>query len=63
MQKALTIAKQKLLSPFRLDEGHLNRVLSQLMGPNVDDGDVYMSSARCLFMLLLFTMMEYWRGG
>ena len=46
MEKALTIAKEKLLSPFDLDEMHLSKVLSQLMGPSVDDGDVFMQCSR-----------------
>ena len=46
MNKALTIAKEKLLSPFGLDEMHLSKVLSQLMVPSVDDGDVFMQHTR-----------------
>ncbi len=46
MGKALTIAKEKLLSPFGLEEAHLGEALSQLMGPSIDDGDVFMQYAR-----------------
>ena len=45
-QQALAIAKKKLLSPFGLDEGHLNDALSQLIGPGIDDGDIYMQYTR-----------------
>ena len=46
MAKALTIAREKLLSPFGLEEAHLDEVLSRLMGPSVDDGDVFMQCSR-----------------
>ncbi len=46
MGQALAIAREKLLSPFGLDEVHLSEVLSQLMGPNIDDGDVFMQYTR-----------------
>ena len=46
MGQALTIAREKLLGRFGLDEGHLGEVLSQLLGPGIDDGDVYMQCAR-----------------
>lgn len=46
MGQALTIAKRKLLSPFGLDEMHLGEALSQLMGPSIDDGDVFMQCSR-----------------
>ena len=46
MEKALAIAREKLLSPFGLDEGHLGEALSQLLGAGIDDGDVYMQHTR-----------------
>lgn len=46
MGQALTIAKRKLLSPFGLDENHLSEALSQLMGPSIADGDVFMQCTR-----------------
>ena len=46
MEKALAIAREKLLSPCGLDEGHLNEALSQLLGAGIDDADVYMQHNR-----------------
>ncbi len=46
MGKALTIAREKLLSPFGLDEGHLNEALSQMLGAGIDYADVYLQHSR-----------------
>jgi TldD protein len=41
MTDALKLAEQQLLSPGGLDQGQLERVLTELMGPAVDAGDLY----------------------
>jgi len=46
MSDRLQIAEQQLLAPGGLDQGQLERVLSDLMGPAVDSGDLYFQSAR-----------------
>jgi len=44
MTDALKLAEQQLLSPGGLDQGQLERVLTELMGPAVDAGDLYFQS-------------------
>jgi len=44
MTDALKLAEQQLLSPGGLDQGQLERVLADLMGPAVDSGDLYFQS-------------------
>ncbi|MDX1571986.1 MAG: metalloprotease TldD [Xanthomonadales bacterium] len=43
---ALQIAKEKLLAPGGLDEGDLERLMGQLMGPAVDNADLYFQFSR-----------------
>jgi len=44
MNDVITIAGQQLLEPGGLDQSSLQRVLSDLMGPAVDSGDLYFQS-------------------
>lgn len=44
MNDLITIAEQQLLQPGGLDQSTLQRVLSDLMGPAVDSGDLYFQS-------------------
>lgn len=44
MSDVITIAEQQLLEPGGLDQSSLQRVLSDLMGPAVDSGDLYFQS-------------------
>ncbi len=44
MNDVITIAVQQLLEPGGLDQSSLQRVLSDLMGPAVDSGDLYFQS-------------------
>ena len=44
MTDALKLAEQQLLSPGGLDQRQLERVLTELMGPAVDAGDLYFQS-------------------
>jgi TldD protein len=46
MSDRLKLAEQQLLAPGGLDHQKLERVLTDLMGPAVDSGDVYFQSAR-----------------
>lgn len=46
MTNALKIAEQQLLAPGGLDQAQLERVLTDLMGPAVDSGDLYFQSSR-----------------
>ncbi len=46
MNDVITIAEQQLLEPGGLDQTALQRVLSDLMGPAVDSGDLYFQSTR-----------------
>jgi TldD protein len=41
MNELISIAEQQLLQPGGLDQSSLQRVLSDLMGPAVDSGDLY----------------------
>ena len=41
MEQALDIAKSDLLAPAEIDEHHLQKVLSSLMVPGVDDAELY----------------------
>jgi TldD protein len=45
MTDALKLAEQQLLSPGGLDQAQLERVLTNLMGPAVDAGDLYFQSS------------------
>jgi len=45
MSDAIKIAEQQLLAPGGLDQQSLERVLSDLMGPAVDAGDLYFQTA------------------
>ena len=45
MTDALKLAEQQLLSPGGLDQTQLEQVLTDLMGPAVDAGDLYFQSA------------------
>ncbi|MDX1459632.1 MAG: metalloprotease TldD [Xanthomonadales bacterium] len=45
MTDRLDVARQQLLSPGGLDESDLARVLSHLMGPAIDAGDLYFQHA------------------
>jgi len=45
MSDAIKIAEQQLLAPGGLDQKALERVLSDLMGPAVDAGDLYFQTA------------------
>ena len=45
MTDALKLAEQHLLSPGGLDQRQLERVLTDLMGPAVDAGDLYFQSS------------------
>ena len=44
MGNRLKLAEQQLLAPGGLDQGQLERVLGDLMGPAVDSGDIYFQS-------------------
>ena len=46
MEQALDIAKQDLLAPAEIDEHHLQKVLSSLMVPGVDDAELYFQHGR-----------------
>jgi len=46
MSDRLKLAEQELLAPGGLDQGRLEQVLSDLMGPAVDSGDIYFQSTR-----------------
>ncbi len=46
MSDRLKLAEQELLAPGGLDRGRLEQVLSDLMGPAVDSGDIYFQSTR-----------------
>ena len=46
MSDSLKLAEQQLLAPGGLDQGQLERVLGDLMGPAVDSGDIYFQSTR-----------------
>ncbi len=46
MNEILQLAEQQLLAPGGLDRQHLERVLSELMGPAVDSGDLYFQTVR-----------------
>lgn len=46
MSDRLKTAEQQLLAPGGLDHTSLERVLSHLMGPAVDSGDIYFQSTR-----------------
>jgi len=46
MSDRLKIAEQQLLAPGGLDHSSLERVLSDLMGPAVDSGDIYFQTTR-----------------
>jgi TldD protein len=46
MNELIAIAEQQLLQPGGLDQSSLQRVLSDLMGPAVDSGDLYFQSTR-----------------
>jgi TldD protein len=46
MSDRLKLAEQQLLAPGGLDQGQLERVLNDLMGPAVDSGDIYFQSTR-----------------
>lgn len=46
MSDRLKLAEQELLAPGGLDTGQLQRVLTDLMGPAVDAGDIYFQSTR-----------------
>ena len=46
MSDRLRIAESQLLAPGGLDQGQLERVLNDLMGPAVDSGDLYFQSSR-----------------
>src|SRR5210317_1613652 len=45
MSDALERAEQQLLEPGGLDHGSLEQVLSNLMGPAVDSGDLYFQAS------------------
>ena len=44
MTDALKRAERELLEPGGLDQASLEQVLSRLMGPAVDSGDLYFQS-------------------
>ena len=44
MNDAMKQAGRQLLEPGGLDQDSLHRVLSSLMGPDVDSGDLYFQS-------------------
>ena len=46
MSNRLKLAEQQLLAPGGLDQVQLEQVLSDLMGPAVDSGDIYFQSTR-----------------
>ena len=46
MSNRLELAEQQLLAPGGLDQGKLEQVLGDLMGPAVDSGDIYFQSTR-----------------
>ncbi|MFN2348698.1 MAG: metalloprotease TldD [Thioalkalivibrio sp.] len=46
MSQTLQIAKQQFMEPAGLGEGDLERVLSGLMGPGIDGGDLYFQLTR-----------------
>lgn len=46
MSDSLKLAELQLLEPGGLDQGQLERVLGDLMGPAVDSGDIYFQSTR-----------------
>ena len=46
MSDRLKLAEQELLAPGGLDQGRLELVLSDLMGPAVDSGDIYFQTTR-----------------
>jgi TldD protein len=46
MSNRLELAEQQLLAPGGLDQGQLEQVLGDLMGPAVDSGDIYFQSTR-----------------
>ncbi|MBC6413396.1 MAG: metalloprotease TldD [Chromatiales bacterium] len=46
MEQALDIAKQDLLAPAEIDEHHLQKVLSSLMVPGVDQAELYFQHGR-----------------
>jgi len=46
MSDVLKLAEQQLLEPGGLDQGRLELVLGDLMGPAVDSGDLYFQSVR-----------------
>lgn len=46
MSEIIAIAEKQLLQPGGLDQSSLQRVLSDLMGPAVDSGDLYFQSTR-----------------
>jgi len=45
MTDALAVAEQQLLAPGGLDQSQLERVLTELMGPAVDAGDLYFQAS------------------
>ncbi len=45
-QDRLAIARQCLLTPYGLDEGHLGRALAEIRAHRVDDADLYFQSTR-----------------
>ena len=45
MPDALAVAEQQLLAPGGLDQSQLERVLTELMGPAVDAGDLYFQAS------------------
>jgi TldD protein len=46
MSDRLELAERELLAPGGLDRGQLEHVLTDLMGPAVDSGDIYFQSTR-----------------
>ena len=46
MSETLRLAEQQLLAPGGLDQGRLEQVLNDLMGPAVDSGDLYFQTNR-----------------
>lgn len=46
MSNSLKLAEQQLLAPGGLDQGQLELVLGDLMGPAVDSGDIYFQTTK-----------------
>ena len=46
MSNSLKLAEQQLLAPGGLDQGQLELVLGDLMGPAVDSGDIYFQATK-----------------